>query len=84
MFALLYYSENFGIAVTEAKSMGIPVLISDKVNIWREVAGAGAGLVSVPDVDGFADLIARAAAPDFDLAGMGAKARELACSRVDW
>ena len=82
MFALLYYSENFVIAVTEAMSMGIPVLISDKVNIWREVAGAG--LVSAPYVDGFADLIARAAAPDFDLAGMGAKARELARSRFDW
>jgi glycosyltransferase involved in cell wall biosynthesis len=84
MFALPSYSENFGIAVVEAMAMGVPVLISDKVNIWREVAGAGAGLVSAPDVDSFADLIARAAAPDFDLAGMGAKARELAQRRFDW
>lgn len=84
MFALPSYSENFGIAVVEAMAMGVPVLISDRVNIWREVAGAGAGLVSAPDVDSFADLIARAAAPDFDLAGMGVKARELAQRRFDW
>jgi glycosyltransferase involved in cell wall biosynthesis len=84
MFALPSYSENFGIAVVEAMAMGVPVLISDRVNIWREVAGAGAGLVSAPDVDGFAELIHQAAAPDFDLAGMGARARALARTRFDW
>ena len=83
MFALPSYSENFGIAVVEAMAMGVPVLISDKVNIWREVADAGAGLVSAPDVDAFSGLIRRAAAPDFDLAGMGGAGRELARTRFD-
>ena len=84
MFVLPSYSENFGIAVVEAMAMGVPVLISDKVNIWREVADAGAGLVSAPDVDAFSGLIRRAAAPDFDLAGMGGAGRELARTRFDW
>jgi glycosyltransferase involved in cell wall biosynthesis len=33
-------------AVAEAMSAGLPVVISDQVKIWREVAGAGAGLVT--------------------------------------
>jgi glycosyltransferase involved in cell wall biosynthesis len=84
LFALPSYSENFGIAVVEAMAMGVPVLISDKVNIWREVVGAGAGFAAPPDVDAFAGLIRTAAGDKSDLAAMGAAARQLAESRFDW
>jgi glycosyltransferase involved in cell wall biosynthesis len=43
------YSENFGIAVVEAMACKLPVIISDKVNIRREVDGAKAGLVTTCD-----------------------------------
>ncbi len=43
MFVLSSYSENFGLAVIEAMACGLPVVISDRVNIWREVAAAGPG-----------------------------------------
>ena len=46
IFVLPSHQENFGIVVAEALASGTPALISDKVNIWREVQGDGAGLVA--------------------------------------
>ena len=45
-FVLPSHQENFGIAVAEALSCGLPVLISRRINIWREIDAAGAGLIS--------------------------------------
>lgn len=46
------HQENFGVVVAEALAAGRPVLISDKVNICQEVKAAGAGMISIDDVDG--------------------------------
>jgi len=51
-FALPSHQENFGIAVAEALGCGTPVLISDQVDIWREIEAAGAGLVGPDTVQG--------------------------------
>ena len=53
------HQENFGVAVAEAMGCSIPVLISDKVNIWREVNEAGAGIVEPDTLDGTRNLISR-------------------------
>lgn len=45
LFLLPSHQENFGIAVAESLGCGVPVLISNKVNIWREIETDGAGLV---------------------------------------
>jgi len=51
------HQENFGIVVAEAMACGVPVLISNKVNIWREIAADGAGLVANDDLDGTTQLL---------------------------
>ena len=43
VFVLPSHQENFGIAVAEALSVGLPALISNKVNIWRELESDRAG-----------------------------------------
>jgi len=58
-FILPSHSENFGIAVVEALACGTPVLISNHVDIWREILDERAGLVAEVGLSGTLDLIER-------------------------
>jgi glycosyltransferase involved in cell wall biosynthesis len=58
-FVLPSHQENFGIAVVEALACGTPVLISDKVNIWREIQQDGAGLIAEDTGEGTFSLLER-------------------------
>lgn len=51
------HQENFGIVVAEALACGVPVLISDKINIWREIVADGAGLVGPDTKDGASSVL---------------------------
>ena len=55
-FVLISHQENFGIAVVEALACGKPVLISNQVNIWREIEEDCAGLVRDDTVQGAEEL----------------------------
>ncbi|GAB3355375.1 glycosyltransferase [Lysobacter tyrosinilyticus] len=52
VFCLPSHQENFGIVVAEALACGKPVLISDKVNIWREIEADRAGVVRPDTLEG--------------------------------
>ncbi|MFC3093301.1 glycosyltransferase [Alteromonas sediminis] len=56
-FVLPSHQENFGIVVAEALSVATPVLITNKVNIWREVDKYSCGFVENDDLEGIQKLI---------------------------
>jgi glycosyltransferase involved in cell wall biosynthesis len=58
-FILPSHQENFGMSVVEALAAGLPVLISDRVNIYREVEADNAGYVDTDDLAGTTRLIER-------------------------
>jgi glycosyltransferase involved in cell wall biosynthesis len=58
-FVLPSHQENFGIAVVEALACATPVLVSNKVNIWREIVNDGAGFADEDDPAGTTRLIER-------------------------
>jgi glycosyltransferase involved in cell wall biosynthesis len=76
-FILPSHQENFGMAVVEAMAAGLPVLISDRVNIWREIDADHAGYVEGDDLSGTTRLIERwIQTPPAQREAMGASARQ--------
>jgi glycosyltransferase involved in cell wall biosynthesis len=83
-FILPSHQENFGIAVVEAMACGRPVLISNKVNIWREIVEGGAGFVEDDDADGVLRLFRKwLAVPEDERMRMGTRARDLFLGRFE-
>ena len=56
-FILPSHQENFGIAVVEALSCAKPVLISNQINIWREIEKGGAGIIADDTLEGTGGLL---------------------------
>ena len=50
MFILPSYSENFGMSVVEAMASGCPVVISDKVGIYKDLVEYQAGIIVTTNV----------------------------------
>ncbi|WP_405325938.1 glycosyltransferase [Leeuwenhoekiella sp. LLG6367-2.1] len=58
-FVLPSHQENFGIAVAEALACSVPVLISDQVNIWKEIESMKAGLICTDKLKGVSEMLDR-------------------------
>ncbi len=52
LFVLPSHQENFGIAVVEAMACQRPVLITEQINIWREVAAGGGSFIAPDTTEG--------------------------------
>jgi glycosyltransferase involved in cell wall biosynthesis len=84
VFALPSHQENFGLAVVEALACGCPVLISQQINIWREIENEGAGLVEADDLIGTLRLLERWEDASPDARGeMAAAARRAFAARFE-
>ena len=53
------HQENFGVVVAETLACGRPVLVSNQVNIWKEIEREGVGLVAPDTLDGTEELLSR-------------------------
>jgi len=84
IFVLPSYSENFSLATVEAMACGLPVVVSDKVNIASEISGAGAGLVIATDHRQLASALRRLLDEAKLRQELGSRARELVKDRFTW
>jgi glycosyltransferase involved in cell wall biosynthesis len=84
VFVLPSYTENFGIAVLEAMACGLPVVISNKVNIWREIACADAGLVVNCDVGELVKALLGSMDDAERLKKQGLNGKELVQEKFTW
>ena len=84
LFVLPSYTENFGLAVVEAMAAGLPVVISNKVNIWSEIFDAHAGVVVNCDIEELAGAMERLLLNPVDAKEMGERARRLVKERFTW
>lgn len=83
-FILPTHHENFGIVVAEALACELPVLISNQVQIWREIIDDGAGLVEPDTLEGTRSLIQRwQSMPTEDWQEMRARALQCFNSRFE-
>jgi glycosyltransferase involved in cell wall biosynthesis len=84
LFAMPSDHENFGISVIEALAAGAPVLISDQVNIHRELAEAGVAGVVRNDVASVTEGLRRWLGDERMRREAAAKARPYAARQFDW
>jgi glycosyltransferase involved in cell wall biosynthesis len=83
VFVLPSRSEGLSIAMLEAMYMGLPVVVTDRVGLWRQVEKDRCGLVVPYDEDSLAGALKRmAAAPD--RRAMGQRGRQLVASGYTW
>lgn len=75
------YRENFGMAVAEAMAQGVPVVVSDRVNICDDIRAAEAGLVVPREAPAVAGAIATLLGDAGLRARMGEAGRRLVRAR---
>lgn len=84
IFALPSYSENFGIAVAEAMAVGLPLVITNTIQIAQEVQQFKAGLV----IEGEQEFLTQALIQLLDnpslCQSLGENGRKLAQQRYSW
>ena len=84
LFVLPSYYENFGIAGAEAMAAGIPVVISDRVDLHPAVAAAAAGWVTACQLEDLTNTLEAAITNPEIRQQRGKNARDLVLNQYSW
>jgi glycosyltransferase involved in cell wall biosynthesis len=84
VFALPSYQENFALTVVEALRIGVPVVLSRRVNIWEDVTKAGAGIACDLNVASVASAILQYLHAPGMRAVSAAQGQQLVAQRFNW
>jgi glycosyltransferase involved in cell wall biosynthesis len=84
LFALPSDHENFGVSVVEAVAAGTPVIISEHVNIQKEITDAGVGAVAGTDPIALARVLDEWLGDAPRRRAAAERARAFARSNYDW
>lgn len=84
IFVLPSHDENFGIAVVEAMAAGIPVVISNKVNIHDHIREANAGVVISASIDDLTHALRQLMDSPALRQQIGSNGRRLVETRYAW
>jgi glycosyltransferase involved in cell wall biosynthesis len=84
LFVLPSRQENFGNAVIEALATGVPVVISDQVNLWPEIKDAAVGGVIPLEVEAITRELHRWLSNSELRAQAARRAKSFVRERFDW
>jgi glycosyltransferase involved in cell wall biosynthesis len=84
LFALTSHQENFGIAAVEALACGIPVLVSEHVNLAPEIDEFGLGWVTPLERASFSDTLAEALRGGAERARRGQAGKSFVARQFSW
>ena len=84
LFVLPSYTENFGVGIVEAMACGLAVVISNRVNIWREIEEYSAGLVISCDSDELAKALIELLDEPDKRERLGRNGRKLVGEKFTW
>ena len=84
MLVLPSYQENFALVVAEGMRIGLPIVLSRRVNIWTDVVEGGAGLPCELSINSVAEAVARLLADPCFADHAGRQGQRLATKRFTW
>ncbi len=84
LFVLPSYYENFGIAVAEAMAACLPVVISNRIDIWPKVAEYSAGWIVPTEVEALTKAVAEALSDVEERERRGQNAQQCAQENYGW
>lgn len=84
LFVLPSYYENFGIAIAEAMTAGLPVVISDQVHIWQDIQQSASGWVTPCDRAALHQALRTALGDRAERLRRGQQAQTFALANYSW